>query len=589
MTSKYLFFMKKNFIFLLCFLIVNYLKSQTIVQNYLRFYDDGGKYGNVGKSKKSWTFMSTEGKTLKLFFSNIDIPSGSEIKVYLGNQEKEENLLSRFTGIKKTKNIEGEVLTVVYNPSSKGEGSGWEAIIWSSIKRNEIHGKVTASLPESDCPNAIPICSNSTINTSANQYEDTGLINDDEGGCYSGTGEGGSVWYKFKPLTSGMLDFTITPTGSTDYDFVLWDITSGCENKTELSCNFAAPSGPTGLSSTGEPTNSQDANGTRFNQRISVDATKVYALCINYYSGNNAGFTLTFKNEPSSVDIIDNVPPTIINAFGNSCSNSTQLEVFFSEYLDCSTLQATDFTIAGYTIGLVSTNCSGTPSKTNKITLSVSPPLPVSATYTLFGQNVNDLCGNVMNHNYNLVFGTPPTAVAGPDKVVCRSPGFLGIGYNYTTVTLTASGGTNYVWSDGQTGSSINVSPTSPTIYTVTVQNGACTSTDQVFVDVQDSPLPDLGGTITICAGFPVTLNSGLSSTGLTFEWQSTTSSFLGVPIGFSTIPGQSSPTLSITPSAPTTWYRVIVTSPGGCTGNSTVRVNQGAGTFGITASQNPI
>ena len=557
------------------------------VQN-AHFYDAGGSMGNTSNEYTVTSFVG-DGDPLELFFTEFNLPVGAVLNIYSGNSINGE-LLGSFTGGENTKphNYKSRVFTLEYIPASNGATtSGW---------RGEIH-KITAEyiwqkalLPESDCINAIPICSNSTINTSQNQYEDTGSVNDDTGGCYSGTGQGGSVWYQFTPQATGALDFTISPTGSTDYDFVLWDITNGCNSRTELSCNFAAPTGPTGISSTGDATNSQGSDGTRFNQRVNVDVTRRYAICINYYSGNNDGFTLTFQNNSGSVAVTDNTPPTITNATVNNCTNATTINVFFSEYIDCSTLQNGDFGIAGRTVTIGTTNCTGNPAKTRQITLNVSPALPGPATYTLTGANCNDLCGNPLNQNYSLVLGSVPVANAGPDRISCQAPGFLGIGFTYTQVTLNASGGTNYFWSDGQSGASINVTPSSAAAltYTVSVQNNsACFATDQAVIRIENTPLPNLGPTQTVCTGFPVSLASGVSPSGVTFQWQqTTTTNFFGQPNNFTNIGGQTGPNLSITPAASPTFYRVVVTSPGGCQGTSTVRINQGSGAFGISSTK---
>jgi len=70
----------------------------------------------------------------------------------------------------------------------------------------------------------------------------------------------------------------------------------------------------------------------------------------------------------------------------------------------------------------------------------------------------------------------PPTANAGADvTVTCTTP----------STTLTALGGTSYLWSTGATTSSITVTPVMTTTYTVTVTaaNG-CTDTDDVIVTI---------------------------------------------------------------------------------------------------------
>lgn len=44
-------------------------------------------------------------------------------------------------------------------------------------------------------------------------------------------------------------------------------------------------------------------------------------------------------------------------------------------------------------------------------------------------------------------------------------------------VDITASGGTSYLWSTGETTSTINVNPSGSTVYSVTITNGTCTQT----------------------------------------------------------------------------------------------------------------
>ncbi len=537
------------------------------------FYDDGGKYNNASDQIQTATFEAVHG-SIEIYFADFDIPYGAEMRIYNGYTVNDE-LVALFRKGDKISNVKYPVITIQYIPSKNNTyGRGWKGIIIpSTIEKNL---KVLATKPESDCPNAIAICSNTTINTAANQYDDTGIINDDAGSCYSGTGSGGSVWYTFTPQSNGPLDFKITPLGTTDYDFVLWDITNGCSNKTELSCNFSGTSGSTGLSSLGS-TNSEPASGPVWCQKVNVLTTKKYAICINYYGGTNGGFSLTFKNEAGSVDIWDVSPPTILNAFSFNCTSTTSLTLNFSELCQCSTIQNADFTMPGHTFTVTNMYC--TANGTLKVDIVVSPAL-TTGSYTLNGTNILDMCGNNMNSNIVINLGTPPVPTISSPAVVCKNPGFLGIGFVYSpsSQVLTAGGGSSYIWTGNVFTSTISVSPTATTIYSVTVLQGACaaTATRQVIVE---QVIANAGPDQTICAGFPTTLTA---SGGGTYQWQSSTTSASGP---WTTIAGATSNTLSVSPGV-TTWYRVTVTGPNGCTNTDVIRVTTGAGSFGITASK---
>jgi len=543
--------------------------QQTIILGNALVYDNGGPNASVVNTAFTATIKSAT-PYMRINFNYIELPDGASLRIFKGLDTTE--LISLYDGYYKPATIIEKVVTIKYVPSPVVQSRrGFEA-------RVEAFDPLTmekVTMPESDCINAIPLCGNSTVNTSANQYDNTGNVNDDNGSCYSGTGNGGSVWYSFSPQSNGTLDFMINPTGSTDYDFVLWDITNGCANKTQMSCNFSATQGATGLNSSGT-TDSQDASGTTNNMLENVVTTGVYALCINYYSGNNDGFTLTFHNIASTVNIIDNTPPTIINAYTTNCASASQFTINFSEYIDCNTLQSSDFVLPGYTVNLVTTNCVG--GKTLSVVVSVSPSLP-PGNYTMNVSNMNDMCGNPLNQNYAINTLTVPVANAGPDQVACSTPGFFGA-TNYGTVTLTGSGGTAYTWSTGQTGATISVTPSATTTYTLTAIQGSCAATDQVVVTVSPSPQPNLGPDQTICSGFPITLTA---TGGGTYQWQSTTSTFFGSPTSWTNIAGATSATFTASPTG-TIYYRVIVTGPNGCQGSDWIKVTIGSGTFGITA-----
>lgn len=70
------------------------------------------------------------------------------------------------------------------------------------------------------------------------------------------------------------------------------------------------------------------------------------------------------------------------------------------------------------------------------------------------------------------------------------------------SVALSASGGTSYLWSTGETGSTIVVSPANPTVYSVTITNGSCVQQLSAVAEVvNDIPEYEMEDTIYIAPG----------------------------------------------------------------------------------------
>ncbi|TAL56741.1 MAG: T9SS type B sorting domain-containing protein [Bacteroidetes bacterium] len=120
--------------------------------------------------------------------------------------------------------------------------------------------------------------------------------------------------------------------------------------------------------------------------------------------------------------------------------------------------------------------------------------------------------------------------------------------------TLTASGGTGYLWSNGSSAATINVSPSATTAYTVTTSNGFCSGMASVTVVVSPPPVVSVSGA-TICSGQTETLTA---SGGGSYSWSN----------------GQTINPISVSPTSTST-YSVIV-SIGSCsdTASATVTVN---------------
>ncbi|MCB0463280.1 MAG: T9SS type A sorting domain-containing protein, partial [Flavobacteriaceae bacterium] len=97
------------------------------------------------------------------------------------------------------------------------------------------------------------------------------------------------------------------------------------------------------------------------------------------------------------------------------------------------------------------------------------------------------------------------------------------------------SGGTNYLWSTGETTATIVVTPSATTTYSVTVTEGNSSDTDSVTVYVNPLPNVSVSGNETILQGDYVTLSvSGAN----TYEWSN----------------GATAPNIAVNPSVTTTY-----------------------------------
>ncbi|RMG91885.1 MAG: hypothetical protein D6706_17760, partial [Chloroflexi bacterium] len=147
-----------------------------------------------------------------------------------------------------------------------------------------------------------------------------------------------------------------------------------------------------------------------------------------------------------------------------------------------------------------------------------------------------------------------PTANTGPDAMIC--PG--------GSTTLSASGGTSFIWhpGDGLSDSTIAnpvASPSTTTRYIVEVfDNFGCSDTASVLVTVAAPPQANAGPDDSICSGGSTTLTA---AGGVAYSWSPASS--------------LSNPNSATTQASPltTTTYTVTVTDANGCTATDDVTI----------------
>ncbi|MFN8286180.1 MAG: T9SS type A sorting domain-containing protein [Chitinophagales bacterium] len=246
------------------------------------------------------------------------------------------------------------------------------------------------------------------------------------------------------------------------------------------------------------------------------------------------------------------VSPTANTTYTVTVTNAANCSATASGVVNVNALPAAQVSPASQTVCAgtqVTLTASGGTSyvwSTTATTAAISVTPSTTTTYTVTVTNANN-CSATTSGVVNV--NALPNAQVNPATVaLCTGQ----------STTLTASGGTQYVWNTTATTAAITVSPTSNTVYTVTVTNAAnCSATAQSSVTVNTSLVPVITpANPAVCLGSSVTLTA---SAGSSYNWSN------------------SATTQSITVSPTTaTTYTVTVTNGSGCSGtaSTTVAVN---------------
>ncbi|MCB0558904.1 MAG: gliding motility-associated C-terminal domain-containing protein [Lewinellaceae bacterium] len=386
-----------------------------------------------------------------------------------------------------------------------------------------------------DCLGAIPVCQQ--------VYEENrapvgnGNIVDFESANNCTLGEDHSIWYTFTVNNSGQFGFLLTPNNpDQDYDWILFDVTNAtCQDLSDdpslvVSCNAAGGSGcngPTGA--TGDTdfahqgpdcnTFPPDINNgfSPFNELVDVEAGNTYALCIlNFSNVSSQGYTLDFGLS-AGIGIFDETPPFLADVFYPDSCNGQEMVVRFSEYIQCSTLDASNFRLSGpggpYALTLSSENCDAGGNAGKEFLLTASPPVSPGGEMSLAlivdgSTQALDLCDNPAGP-VNLSFAGPTLSAPvdlGPDTALCPSQ----------TLWLDATTpGATYLWSDGSTEPTLLVDQ--PGLYSVIVTGECGEAQDEINVGVSD-PITAALNDASLCPGENVTFD--VATAGATYLWQ---------------------------------------------------------------------
>ena len=345
-------------------------------------------------------------------------------------------------------------------------------------------------------------------------------------GCATYAWHDGSQSPTFNVTTSGTYHVTVTTACGVASDTIT--VTTASATSAQFTTNYTACSPTASFTNTSTGNNIYTWDFGDSNTSTAISPTHTYASPGTYtitLTADNGGctdtalFTITL-NQPTvtpqfSAPVAACVQESV--SFSNTSAGATAYQWNFGDG-NTSTLASPQhsYNAAGtFNIELITTNSCDTDTIVQPIT----------------------------------VFAYPSVAISG-NSPICQGQ----------SLTLTASGGSSYLWSGGTTGtsSSVNIAPSTTTSYTVTSVNGTCA--DSAFVTVQVNPVPviNVTGNSIVCEGFSTMLNA---SGGSTYLWDP--------PTDISN-PNISNPVF--TPTATTT-YTLTVNSAAGCTSTSTVTV----------------
>jgi gliding motility-associated-like protein len=412
---------------------------------------------------------------------------------------------------------------------------------------------------------------NQTINTSANVL--SANITSTNAPCFNGTGtasvsaSGAAGIYTYSWVPSGGTGNTANlPAGT--YSCI---VTSGACTVTKT-VTITQPAAivlnisPSTSVCQGASANFTVGGATTYTWSTGATASSITASVTNVYTVTGA--TAAGCSNTATVGLLVN-PLPIISVSGNTLicgngatttltANGASTYTWMPGNMNGSSVIVSPPNTTSYTVigsnNFGCTDTSGINIVSNSFNLMVGAPLTIcageSATLTANGMtSYTWMPGNFVGQNYvvspmasqdytvsgslstctdtksQFVTVTPlPTVSINPDPPAAVCPG--------TPVTLNASGANTYVWQPGNmNGASVNVSPMTAQVYTVTGVNSGCTGDATVLVTLAPAVNISVSSPQTICKGDMATLTA---SGGSVYVWEpggGTESSFTVQPL----------------------------------------------------------
>ncbi|MBA3682953.1 MAG: T9SS type A sorting domain-containing protein [Bacteroidetes bacterium] len=313
---------------------------------------------------------------------------------------------------------------------------------------------------------------------------------------------------------------------------------------------------------------------------VTPAAATIYSVSATTSGTNTCKRTQTLSIAIGSINInITPASPSVCPGQSLTLTGSGATTYTWNTSPNTAAITVTPAATTVYTVSGTNAGCSGT--KTVQVTVNPLPTVTVnsaticpSGTVALVGNGATTyswsttattqtlIVSPAVNTNYTVTgtsaLGCKASAVA---SVVTSGSLTINITASPTIAcagqsrTIAATGATTYTWNTTATSSSIIVTPSVTTTYTVNGNTGSCAGSKTISVLVNANPtVVATTGAASVCAGSSTTV----SATGaVSYTWMP--GNFVGV-------------TYSVTPAS-NTIYSVTGTNAGGCTNTTTVSV----------------
>lgn len=291
------------------------------------------------------------------------------------------------------------------------------------------------------------------------------------GNSVSLTANGGTS-YSWSPGTglSSTTGATVTanPTNTTTY--TVTGTTNGCSGTTTLTVTVnpspvLQASSPDNTLCAGQQTTLNVNGGGSYTWSPATGLSGTTGSSVTANPSQTTTYTVSSTvagcTGTTTIQVVVNPLPTVtVNSTGNNLCSSSPV-----------TLTASGATSYSWTGGIINGSTS------NPVTFNPTQ----TDTYVVTGTDANG-CTDTENITINVSDNGPALTAATNKDTVCAG----------TTITLDATGATNYTWTgnglNSTNGSSVTATPSQTSTYVVSSNDGGCTSTAQITVVVLASP-----------------------------------------------------------------------------------------------------